>query len=1037
MSPEASAGAARRAERSFVMIQMQCPKCERMLNVPDSKAGQDIVCPSCQETLHVPGEKIAAPEGGGRKFGAPKPPPQPVSRVQQAMAKMAAERREEDDLRLEPADGEPVPGHPKPGGGQQAGPGQTGACPSCGAPVKQGDVICHKCGFNFLAGTRLGPGGEQAAGRLPPWVKWAACGVLALLTLYICYAVYDWYFAAATDVATGPGGTGDSGGGSGSGSGSSRPRTKKTTEKEDSKKETSAGQPDKGGKRAETLQERFKRALEDMAVPETREKAVRDIQAMGRDGAGLLAEALQRPDAGDVETRAALLRILLAQRTPAAFAVAVSYLKPPGISGPDILPLRALASEALQRGGPAAEAVLGAALVGEDRELRALACAVIGEGGLKPLLQQTINCLKDEDPRVRAAAARALGGRLFDDAALDPLIKTMDDPVPVVAVAAARALAANVSRQAVASAVVSRASKASKWPEFLRCAIPAMTVKDREAGAMLARQTEATAGIKAGESGDKEKLEMFKRLLEDTNDLSRLKLLEGLATMAGAPKEARAYVAVTCMASTPRLAAFACRLLGRKDRGPLETAALGLALLDPDWETANEAAEALAAGPMEEFEAPAIESLPPDDLQTRIVLWGLKSIAGGGGSSEAGTQLGLWARSPHPDPELRALAVRWMARAGTKADDNLIMSLKAPSSRNAKPVSRRGAVLLDAAAARSGSPQGRAALLRAMAGGDQAVAALAAREMLNLRDPQSIDDAISFLKSSKTADIAGMLVHVFVMEEDPARVPQLVDVLKTADERIVDRLIGVVASYGAKGLEHVGELLKSDNRVIRLRAMKIYGAVGTAEAMSALVQALKEEKDPAVQSSGFQILRDYTGLPGSYSAEEWETILGKGVADVSKVAWATRYGAGYEVQIPENWSAGAQIFRGVKTPGSPIFTFSAVTASPTGPSRKEPSTNEVYRENETKLNAQSDFQSGKAKFLDKNISLATGAGNFLGCHYDDGRLFHAVYFGVVREDKGGAKIVKLEYTCASMFKDYNRPLMEYILKSFRRSATKK
>ncbi len=1014
------------------MIQMQCPKCERMLNIPDSKAGQDIVCPSCQETLRVPGEKVAAPGIGGRKLGAPKPPPQPVSRVQQAMAKMAADRREDDDLRLQPADDGSPSGHAKPGAVQDAGKGETGTCPSCGAPVKQGDIICSKCGFNFLAEAHLGPGKGQAAGGLPQWVKWAAYGVFALLALYICYAVYDWHSADATDVAKGPGtseGSGDAADGR-----THRPHAKKTTE---ARKDAPTDLSDKGGKRAETIEDRFRKALEAMAVPETRDKAVRDIQAMGKDGAGLLAQALQRPDAGDVETRSALLRILLAQRTPAAFAVAVSYLKPPGVAGPDVLPLRALAADALKRGGPAAEAVLGAALVGEDRELRALACWVIGDGALKPLLQQTINCLKDEDPRVRTAAARALGGRLFDDAVLDPLIKTMDDSVPAVASAAARSLAANTSRQTVASAVIGRASKTSKWHEFLICAIPAMAVKDREAGAVLARQTEAIAGIKIAESEDKEKVEMFKRLLEDTNDLSRLKLLEGLATMAGAPKETKTYVAVTCLASTPRLAAFACRLLGRKDRGPMETAALGLALLDPDWETSNEAAEALAAGPMEGFEAPAIESLPPDDIQTMIVLWGFKAVAGGGGASEAGTQMGLWARSPHPDPELRALAVRWMARAGTKADDNLIMSLKAPTARNAKPVSRRGAVLLDAAAARSGAPQGRAALLRAMASGDAAVAALAAREMLDLRDPQSMDDAVSFLKSSKTADVAGMLVHAFVMEEDPARIPQLVDILKTADERIVDRLIGVVASYGDKALEHVGELMKSDNRIIRLRAMKIYGAVGTAEAMSALVQALKEEKDPAVQSTGFQILRDYTKISGSYSAEEWETILGKGAADISKISWVTRYGGGYEVQIPDNWAAGAQIFRGIKTPGSPIFTFSVATASPSGPSKKEPTTTEIYRENETKLNAQPDFQSGRAKFLGKNISLAIGAGNFLGFHYDDGRTFRAVYYGVVREEKGGSKIVKLEYTCASMFKDYNLPLMDYILKSFRRSPLRK
>jgi hypothetical protein len=71
------------------------------------------------------------------------------------------------------------------------------------------------------------------------------------------------------------------------------------------------------------------------------------------------------------------------------------------------------------------------------------------------------------------------------------------------------------------------------------------------------------------------------------------------------------------------------------------------------------------------------------------------------------------------------------------------------------------------------------------------------------------------------------------------------------------------------------------------------------------------------------------------------------------------------------------------------------------------------------------------------VSLATGVGNLLGCHYDDGRTFRALYYGVIKDDKGTPFIVKLEYSCASRFVDYNRPIMDYMLKSFRRSLSKK
>lgn len=58
------------------MIRVRCPSCQKLLGVPDDKAGRAIVCPACKGTVRVPtASSSAAPP---RPAVAPAPPKKPA-----------------------------------------------------------------------------------------------------------------------------------------------------------------------------------------------------------------------------------------------------------------------------------------------------------------------------------------------------------------------------------------------------------------------------------------------------------------------------------------------------------------------------------------------------------------------------------------------------------------------------------------------------------------------------------------------------------------------------------------------------------------------------------------------------------------------------------------------------------------------------------------------------------------------------------------------------------------------------------------------
>jgi len=123
-------------------IKVAC-KCGQRFAAPDKLAGKAVKCPKCGQPLRIPAAGTQQP--GAQKPVAQQPrPQQPTPQQGAGLGGLL------DEIGLAPA---PTTG-PK--------------CPSCGAAITQGAVICVECGFNSMTGQRMQSLAEgQAAAGAP------------------------------------------------------------------------------------------------------------------------------------------------------------------------------------------------------------------------------------------------------------------------------------------------------------------------------------------------------------------------------------------------------------------------------------------------------------------------------------------------------------------------------------------------------------------------------------------------------------------------------------------------------------------------------------------------------------------------------------------------------------------------------------------------------------------------------------------------------------------------------------------------------
>ena len=123
-------------------IKFSCPHCEQHIVADSAYGGIQISCPGCNGGLVVPQAVDSTP-----------PPAPPAVQTVSSAAPTGA--------RLKPQT--PAP--------------STSGCPSCGAALPRGAVLCTSCGYNLATGKRIVAGQPAALGKPvdpqweTPWYK--------------------------------------------------------------------------------------------------------------------------------------------------------------------------------------------------------------------------------------------------------------------------------------------------------------------------------------------------------------------------------------------------------------------------------------------------------------------------------------------------------------------------------------------------------------------------------------------------------------------------------------------------------------------------------------------------------------------------------------------------------------------------------------------------------------------------------------------------------------------------------------------------
>src|SRR5262245_29752947 len=113
-------------------IKFACPQCQQHIQCEPGYAGMEIACPTCSTRIVVPGTPAPAPAPALAMAQAPSPPPPMPSGTRLATSTSAA---------------------------------ATSGCPSCGAALPRGAVLCTRCGYNLATGQRTVAGRPAPKGR--------------------------------------------------------------------------------------------------------------------------------------------------------------------------------------------------------------------------------------------------------------------------------------------------------------------------------------------------------------------------------------------------------------------------------------------------------------------------------------------------------------------------------------------------------------------------------------------------------------------------------------------------------------------------------------------------------------------------------------------------------------------------------------------------------------------------------------------------------------------------------------------------------
>jgi predicted RNA-binding Zn-ribbon protein involved in translation (DUF1610 family) len=151
-------------------IAVQCGSCRKRFAAKENLAGRKVKCPQCGAELTIPKPRLE-----------PEPAPQITDLL------------DEYETASPPA-GETSSATAGTAGGATRVPDTELKCPSCGASLKAGSVICLECGYNLRTGKKRELAGPQKSDRSTfPWLQVSAIGGLCVALVVFGFIGYTMF----------------------------------------------------------------------------------------------------------------------------------------------------------------------------------------------------------------------------------------------------------------------------------------------------------------------------------------------------------------------------------------------------------------------------------------------------------------------------------------------------------------------------------------------------------------------------------------------------------------------------------------------------------------------------------------------------------------------------------------------------------------------------------------------------------------------------------------------------------------------------
>jgi HEAT repeat protein len=821
-------------------VTVTCPGCKRKLTVADSALGKIVVCPACKGKV-------------------------PVEESLELMPEVEA-----------PASG---PGYVAP----LSAAAQGRMCPSCGVPALPKDLLCRRCGTDLVTGARdKSLAGYQATAfkKLFAHTGWILTLVVTgAIGVGIYIGVMKFKDYAGTFDRKDPAKVVDEE--------KKRPRARKKPKRAASPAPAKKPEPvkvkaaDDGAPSetdgsaprtpAEKRMARFTKAVTLLQSRRLREKrmGVAQISELGPHAVPLVLEGIEQEE--DLPVCLILIGVLAEISRPEAVGALVDLLADPDAR------VRAAAVQSLASRGPGVLAAIGGGLKSDSARARVGAIRVASALQLKDLAPEIIRLLGDKAAEVRQEAARALGGAIGSEQAVELLVARLDDTNMDVAAAASEALARRPEALARVRAQLKDLPKGSDEAQVNKLFLLA--------GPILASGGAAATGELAeracAQVPTPRNIERARNILAKRKVITRIEALAKARSVRGSQPPMPLIVNLCLADPDVRIKTAGLDYL-RRFPTPHLPMPLVICLGHENMEFAMAAAREAMKLPGEVAKNTLRRAAKGVHIRRKLLAAGVlaqkKDPTG-----EAVLTLAAARELNIPSP-LPGWAAYCYSFAGEKdRAEGFVATAKAQGSMLEQ-------AFYYAAAARLGHAESRKKLLPMST--DRRIPAMARVKIIGLLGELGEgDEKKLLLQVAKGVDTEAQIAAIRALAEvrDPSVVSDLVDLIPSLVPSAAAAAKSTILSYGKEAERQLQDALARDDPRVRLGALATLAELGIKAGKPAKVAAVKmlreSGRDPTIRRHIVEALEAMTGLKSmaDWGWADWAVATGVAIEDPAKL----------------------------------------------------------------------------------------------------------------------------------------------------------